>query len=233
MAAGGLVRVERTGDRLCLVPAVDRNGPYFTFPDRRGLGSARLSFPEAVHARIFPAGTAERVLGAWSRDEPLPAWLPFEDPSRPSPDRRRGGAVVLSGDRMLLIRYPPAEGRRYFIPGGGVEPGEAPAAAAVRELREETGLTGRVVRQLATVYNRGREEHYQLVDVGRPRRPARALDLAPGQALEWVDVAALPDTPVWPKRLAWRITYWAEHGWPDPPAVLADSSGDLDSPCAW
>jgi hypothetical protein len=70
-----------------------------------------LSFPEAVHARIFPTGPAEWVLGAWSREEPLPAWLPVEDPSRPPPDRRRGGAVVLSGDRMLLTTTPCSSGR--------------------------------------------------------------------------------------------------------------------------
>jgi 8-oxo-dGTP pyrophosphatase MutT (NUDIX family) len=30
---------------------------------------------------------------------------------------------------------------RWFIPGGGIDPGESPAAAASREIAEETGLT--------------------------------------------------------------------------------------------
>lgn len=36
------------------------------------------------------------------------------------------------------------------VPAGTTEAGEAPADAAVRELREETGLTGVVLRQLGT-----------------------------------------------------------------------------------
>jgi 8-oxo-dGTP diphosphatase len=211
-------------DGLALV-----SGPEaYSFPPGPGAPDVRLSFVDAVRARILPAVLAERVLAAWSRGEPLPEWAAEEDPRH---ERRRGAAVVLSGDRMLLIRYPPATRDGYFIPGGSVEPGETPAAAAVRELAEETGLHGTVVRLLATVLNRAREEHYHLVSVngGEPT----PLDLAPGETLEWVPLAALPTLPVWPKRLAWRIPRWAEQGWPDPPAVLADTIRDLHSPCDW
>jgi 8-oxo-dGTP pyrophosphatase MutT (NUDIX family) len=177
--------------------------------------------------------TAERVLASWARGELRDDhWAPADDPTEPAPQARRGAAVVLDRGRMLVIRYPPQTGRRYFIPGGGVELGETPEQAAVRELREETGLAGAAVRELATVYNRGREEHYFLVQADSPQR-ARPLDLADGETLEWIDVAALPDTPIWPKRLAWRITHWYAHAWPDPIAVLADSSGDLHTPCGW
>lgn len=48
-----------------------------------------------------------------------------------------------SDGRILLMQR--AEGTamagQYFMPGGLVDPGETPQEAAVRELREETGLT--------------------------------------------------------------------------------------------
>ena len=222
--AGVPAWVSLNRDGLALV-----GGPgAYSFPTGPAGATVRLSFMDAVRAQIYPAVVAERVLAAWSRGEPLPEWAEEEDPRH---ERRRGAAVVLSGERMLLIRYSPAVRDGYFIPGGSVEPGETPAVAAVRELKEETGLLGTVERLLATVLNRSREEHYHLVTTagGEPT----PLDLTAGQTLEWVPVADLPTIPVWPKRLAWRLSRWAELGWPDPPPVLADSIRDLRTPCDW
>ncbi len=63
------------------------------------------------------------------------------------------GAIVFDErGRLLLIRraHAPAEGL-WSIPGGRVEPGEDDIAATVREVREETGLDVRVVREVGTV----------------------------------------------------------------------------------
>ncbi len=53
-------------------------------------------------------------------------------------------AVLRDGDRVLLCHRSPE--RRWYpnvwdLPGGHVEAGESPAAALVRELREELGIT--------------------------------------------------------------------------------------------
>jgi ADP-ribose pyrophosphatase YjhB (NUDIX family) len=54
------------------------------------------------------------------------------------------GAAVFDDDgRLLLARH--ADDGGWATPGGMVEPGERPADAAVRELREETGIEAEVV----------------------------------------------------------------------------------------
>src|SRR5918992_972397 len=63
-------------------------------------------------------------------------------------------ALCVDGDRILLSRI--AQGATsssdgmWTLPGGGLDFGEHPRDAAVRELEEETGLVGEVV-ELADV----------------------------------------------------------------------------------
>jgi ADP-ribose pyrophosphatase YjhB (NUDIX family) len=60
-------------------------------------------------------------------------------------------AAVLDGQgRILLIKR--RDNGQWCLPGGGLDAGESAVECALRELREETGLEGRVTR-LITVYS--------------------------------------------------------------------------------
>ena len=77
------------------------------------------------------------------------------------------GVVCLRGEEVLLIRRgtPPRQGE-WSLPGGRIEPGEAATDAAIRELREETGVEARLTGLLDVVDgifpSAGR--HYVLID---------------------------------------------------------------------
>jgi len=60
--------------------------------------------------------------------------------------RQAAYAVVAGTDaRVAVILAPLRDGRdRYWLPGGGIEPGESPREAVVREVREELGRGARV-----------------------------------------------------------------------------------------
>jgi 8-oxo-dGTP diphosphatase len=64
-------------------------------------------------------------------------------------------AVCREGERILCCRLAPGEPSpgSWTLPGGGIDFGERPEDAVVRELEEETGLVGRV-EEIAAVRSR-------------------------------------------------------------------------------
>ncbi|WP_350352161.1 NUDIX domain-containing protein [Microbacterium sp. A8/3-1] len=118
--------------------------------------------------------------------------------------KERAVCVCFDGSRVLLMRRLHG-GRQYTVlPGGGIEPGEIPDQAAVRELAEETGLVATVTGNLATVDHDDRRAHYLLMAavpgepvLGGPEALAESEDnrYRPG----WVPVAELADEPLVPE----------------------------------
>lgn len=76
--------------------------------------------------------------------------------------------LVTDGDgAVLLVRHSYTAG--WHLPGGRVDTGESLAAAAARELREETGLTVSGLPELIAVYARLRwhiSDHVALLRAG-------------------------------------------------------------------
>ena len=102
------------------------------------------------------------------------------------------GVVCLRGDEVLLIRrgQPPRVGE-WSLPGGRLEWGETTAAAALRELREETGVEAELAGLIDVVDGlfpaEGADDqarHYVLIDFaarwvsGEPRAGDDAAEAA-------------------------------------------------------
>ncbi|MBI3492451.1 MAG: NUDIX hydrolase [Acidobacteria bacterium] len=119
------------------------------------------------------------------------------------------GAVLLDGDRVLLVRRAnePLKGE-WSLPGGAVELGEALEDAVVREILEETGLeaeVGPVVEVLDRVRRDadGRVEyHYVIVDYACTVRGGHAAAGSDAADVRWVAVDDLERLGVSEKAIA-------------------------------
>jgi 8-oxo-dGTP pyrophosphatase MutT (NUDIX family) len=69
---------------------------------------------------------------------------------RPARERSAGGVVVRGEDVVVIVPTRRAsDGSRVLaLPKGHIDPGENALQAAVREVREETGIVGEPVREL-------------------------------------------------------------------------------------
>jgi 8-oxo-dGTP diphosphatase len=114
---------------------------------------------------------------------------------------RVAAAVVMRSGELLLTRRPPGGplALRWELPGGKLEPGESPAHAAVREVREELGVEARAGDELAVErfdYAHGLEVEVHFVRctlASEAFRPSRAVhevkwispaDIDPGELLD-------------------------------------------------
>ena len=66
--------------------------------------------------------------------------------------RSRSVAIVVRDGKILMERVVYFGREFYTVPGGGIEEGETPEQAAIRELQEECGLDGKIIRPLAVQY---------------------------------------------------------------------------------
>lgn len=70
--------------------------------------------------------------------------------------KARAAVIIPYNDNLILIHRVKKDDEYYTIPGGGIEEGETPEEAAIREIKEEIGID--VVLS---------EKHYEFESFGR------------------------------------------------------------------
>ena len=91
--------------------------------------------------------------------------------------RDRSTAVVVRDNKILMVQVK-FDGRVFWqAPGGGVEAGELPEQAVLRELKEECNLDGQIVRPLSVVtYPNGSREYSYLIQIDEGQNPVKGFD---------------------------------------------------------
>ena len=130
--------------------------------------------------------------------------------SREYPDRPfvGVGVVVLKAESVLLLRRgrPPRLGE-WSLPGGAQHVGETVAEAALREVREETGLVIESPALLDVVDSLVRDPegrvryHYTLVDFWAEWRSGLPQAGDDAQAAQWHARETLPQLGLWDETL--------------------------------
>jgi 8-oxo-dGTP pyrophosphatase MutT (NUDIX family) len=78
--------------------------------------------------------------------------------------KARAAVILILNDKIALIERHRSN-RHYFVfPGGKIESGESPAAAAQREIMEELGLKVKIGRLIAEVWYQGSPQYYFLAE---------------------------------------------------------------------
>lgn len=92
--------------------------------------------------------------------------------------RDRSQAMVCRDGKLLLVEHI-MRGRDFFsLPGGGIEGDETPEEAALRELQEEAGVSGKIIRPLSIEYKPDLESRIFtfLVEIPENAIPVKGID---------------------------------------------------------
>lgn len=101
--------------------------------------------------------------------------------------------LVRCGDHLVIVENSSPNGPQWSAPGGKVEPGETPLAAAIREIHEECGIVVDTPHRLVhtTFMTFAVEEGVETwLALGYEFRLDEMVDLP-----DWIDPMVLPQTP--------------------------------------
>lgn len=141
------------------------------------------------------------------------------DPDQAGASTTRAQCIVPKGDKLLMVQHHYQDKVWWCLPGGGVEPGETSAQAALRELQEECCVHGVIVGKTSHWIEQARSETITfLVEIGdqtpRINTAAKAQGMDPCLIdVRWLaldEIAERDRAFLWAAGLIGIETFWAE-----------------------
>ena len=143
--------------------------------------------------------------------------------------RQRSGIILIEDNKLALIERHRADKHYFAFPGGGVDEGETPEQAAIREAEEELGILVEIKQKVAEVFFNGNTQYYFLAE-------KLSGDFGSGTGEEfdeynpvygtflplWLPLADLPNNNILPRELADLVVGSAKEGWPVKPVIILE-----------
>ena len=143
--------------------------------------------------------------------------------------RNRSGIILIEEDKLALIERYRAGIHYYAFPGGGIDEGESPEQAAIREAEEELGIVVRVKLKVAEVLFSGSTQFYFLVEkisgefgTGTGEEYGEYNPIYGSYLPLWLPLADIPNKNILPRKLADFVFRFAKADWPAEPVILIE-----------
>jgi 8-oxo-dGTP pyrophosphatase MutT (NUDIX family) len=143
--------------------------------------------------------------------------------------RTRSAIILIEDNKLALIERYRAEKHYFAFPGGGVDQGESPQQAAIREAEEELGIVVEVKQQVAEVFFNGNTQYYFLAEklsgefgTGTGEEYGEYDPVHGTYHPIWMPLADVLTRNVLPRELANLVVRFEKEGWPAEPVVIIE-----------
>ncbi|MGD7022363.1 NUDIX hydrolase [Rossellomorea vietnamensis] len=123
--------------------------------------------------------------------------------------RNRGAVVIIDGRKILLIKRVKRHEQYFVFPGGGIETGETPEEAAIREAKEELGVDVELKDCISIIEFNGMQYYFHAkITAGRIGEGKAAEFQEPDRGIYepvWILIEEFPLKDIRPQEMAGRI----------------------------
>jgi len=143
--------------------------------------------------------------------------------------RKRSGIILIEDNKLALIERRRSDRHYFSFPGGGINKGESPQEAAIREAKEELGILVEIKQKVAVVALWEKTQHYFLAEkIGGEFGTGTGEEYGEYNSAHgtyhplWMPLADVLTHNVLPRELADLVVRFAKEGWPAEPVIIID-----------